>query len=1356
MLAERLLNIREMELAKERQSSMPSHQFQFQVEEEARSRNDGGSHYPVWGSNLMGPEEPGLQSPQETVKQRWIDQGIWTGTLEVDAVAYSKVKAAWIRSGIWDQTWALLPGKSWKHERPLDDVLANDAAYVEACRLVDLSRKTQSVVPDMGQVRPSNKKLPERPANHDKALRVRGVPRHWEVSRLETFLKQHDADLKVKSLAQEIHGRSSTGTVSCRDGSDVASSIPLSQDSASGTRPQVLTLDADFTGMTTLYAPRDENHRLDVVAISGLGGHAFGSFKERGGSHMWLRDALPHDLKSESTDKKMARVMTYGYESAVEKSQSVDNLEDLATGLHSSLLTLASSAQMKPIIFIAHSLGGLIMLITLAKSKQEDDKRLVKAVYGIVFFGVPHDGMDISSLIPMVGDGPNRFLVESLNRINSQILSMQQRDFHKSLGSESEIVCFYETRQSPTASQDKRGKWTMSGPLAVLVTKSSATHCRPWEDGPEHMCAVGRSHSEMVKFKDQDAEYEKASSRLRGLARRAVMGRRQRQALDAKFIVPYNKNPDFVGRSNILDDVKKLMGFGQRPGAGEPRSRVALHGLGGVGCVDSILLEEQAVNMDRKTQIVLSYVYWLQEACPDVSVFWVHASSADRFRQSYACIAQDYKIPGHNDAKKDVLLLVKQWLENKAKGPWLMVVDNADDEPLFFGDAAADRPKSSGNDKIGQYIPESGRGRVLVTTRNKKVALRLTKSVAACNVKIPKMADKDANKLMQTMLPSNDKNRNKLSKLCSRLENLPLALTQAAAFIQTNSISIDDYLKLLGNNDQGVVDLLSQDFETTGRDSEALQAVAQTWMVSFRKIQKQDVLAGKLLSLMCLFDRQAIPIKFLSHYSEKKQNGGPKSPVELTKSAGLLKAFSLVSEEKSGSLDMHRLVQLVTRRWLTMDGKLSEFEQQALLTVSEEWPNEKFENRTKRTAYLPHAQAVLRFQGPDDGQRAKASLLHRVAHHLDTEGRWNEAERFSLDSVKIHKKVLGHEHPHTLATMGSLAMTYRNQGRWKEAEKLELQVLKIRKGALGDDPHLDMNNLALTYQDQGRWKEAEKLQIQVWEARKRVLGHEHPKTLTSMNNLAATYASQGLLEKAQELDIQVLEARKRILGHEHPETLASMNNLASSYAQQRRFKEAEALRIQVWEAQKRVLGPEHPHTLITKANLASTYYQQRRLKKAENLQMQVWEAQKRVLGHAHPDTLTIMDSLALIYAEQGRLKESEKLHKQAWEARKKVLGHEHPSTLRTKTNLASTYYNQGRFNEAEQLEAQALKTRKQLLGKEHPETLRTMHDLACTWYKMRRINEAKALMRDCILYKEKVLGRDHPDTQSSASILAGW
>lgn len=63
--------------------------------------------------------------------------------------------------------------------------------------------------------------------------------------------------------------------------------------------------------------------------------------------------------------------------------------------------------------------------------------------------------MDISSLIPMAGDGPNRSLIESLSSHNSQILTNQHRDFVNALGGEgnAEVFCFYETLRSPTAQQ---------------------------------------------------------------------------------------------------------------------------------------------------------------------------------------------------------------------------------------------------------------------------------------------------------------------------------------------------------------------------------------------------------------------------------------------------------------------------------------------------------------------------------------------------------------------------------------------------------------------------------------------------------------------------------------------------------------------------------------------------------------------------------------------------------------------------------------------------------------------------------------------------------------------------------------
>ncbi|KAK0725411.1 hypothetical protein B0H67DRAFT_641836 [Lasiosphaeris hirsuta] len=1189
------------------------------------------------------------------------------------------------------------------------------------------------------------------PPKGGKTFRLRGVPLHWSTGDVRSFLEDHYrlAAPIVKSLAPEIDAKSSTATVAFGNvalpGPTRRILLPEPPEDRPS-RDQYVILDDNFYGITTLFAPPPEDHKVDVVAISGLGGHAFGSFKERDENYMWLRDALPFDLTRDDTDRPIARVMIYGYESAVAQSRSIQNLSDLASSFYNSIRALANASTVRPIILVAHSLGGLIIkqtIMALSKSKKEDDRQLTKAVYGIVFFGVPHDGMDTSSLIPMVGDSPNRPLVDSLSHINSLILNIQQQEFHTALGSEgdSEIVCFYETVESPTAVQGVDGKWSMTGPPITLVTKSSATHCRPWENGPEHVCAVARTHSDMVKFGPQDHEYDKVRERLKGLAKRASVAQRRIQGSNVKFLVPYNCNLDFVGRSEILKSLEQQLGHSRRQGAIKPRPRVALHGLGGIG----------------KTQIALAYVYRLRETCPEVSVFWVHASSAERFRQSYASIAQECQVPSYDDPKMDMLLIVKKWLERKDCGKWLMVIDNADDTQVFFSQPA--EPTNTGisnpDSNLARYLPECAHGVILTTTRNKQTGSRLTYGKGFIDV--GRMDEDESDQLLRAALNGVSTTSVELSALSSRLEYLPLALVQATAFMQENTISVGDYLQLLNKSDQNLVDLLSGEFETVGRDSGTPRAVAETWILSFEQIQQQDAFTGEILSLMSLFDRQAIPSKFL--YNKLQQGGEPTTEIQLTKALGVLKAFSFVTEDKDHKLDMHRLVQLVTRKWLVNKGTMQRFTGQALLAVSQAYPYGNYENRTVCGAYLPHAYAVLESgdTGLKDERAARASLLHCVAGFFSYQGRWKDAEKFQFKAVKWRKEVLGDKHPSTLSSIANLASTYRNQGRWKEAETLEVQVMEMRKKVLGDEHPstlTSMNNLASTYWNQGRWKEAETLEVQVMEMYKKVLGDEHPDTLTSIANLASTYRNQGRWKEAETLEVQVMEMRKKVLGDEHPSTLTSMNNLASTYWNQGRWKEAETLEVQVMEMYKKVLGDEHPDTLTSIANLASTYRNQGRWKEAETLEVQVMEMYKKVLGDEHPDTLSSIANLASTYRNQGRWKEAETLEVQVMEMRKKVLGDEHPDTLTSMNNLASTYWNQGRWKEAETLEVQVMEMYKKVLGDEHPSTLTSIANLASTYWNQGRWKEAETLEVQVMEMYKKVLGDEHPSTLTSIANLA--
>ncbi|KAL2832259.1 hypothetical protein BJY01DRAFT_102598 [Aspergillus pseudoustus] len=834
------------------------------------------------------------------------------------------------------------------------------------------------------------------------------------------------------------------------------------------------------------------------------------------------------------------------------------------------------------------------------------------------------------------------------------------------------------------------------------------------------------------------------------------------------FIVPYPKNKAFVGRHSLLDKLRETVLVSSPP-------RLAIFGLGGIG----------------KTQIAIEYAYWIQENCPDTSVFWVSGGTEERFRDGYARIAEECHIPGIQHPEADLLHLVQTWLERNHPRRWLMILDGADDAQMLYPShgnlTTLDAPchdDGGGGHGLATYLPESPLGSLLVTTRNKQVAVLLTNNQSI--LEVGRMKETEARQLLRTTLDGLEQEDETAAKatdnqqgstLAARLEYLPLALVQAAAYIQMNSMSVDRYLELLDSSDDSLVELLNKNFDAVGRDPDTPHAVAATWILSFQKIELQSPLAGELLSLLCFFDRQAIPMEFVYHHcQQQQQHRGYRGAIQVEEALGLLKAFSFIAAEKDPDrIAIHRLVQLVTRRWLAHRGTAARFAQLALQTVSNLYPYGSYETRVLCSAYLPHAFAVLRFveegYAPSNPPRSGigpwlverftvatasiASLSIRLPSFISqglekTLGQtWAVVPRQWLDESSTAQSTLCH----------NVAGFCLYQGRFEDAEALQLKAVRLRRERLGEESPFTLDsksNLASTYARQGRWGEAAALLTQLIAVEQRVLGAEDLSTLTSMANLASAYWHLGQWSMAEELNMQVVGVRKRVLGEEHPETLIDLANLASIYWDQGRCGEAEALEVQVMERRRRILGEEHPSTLTSMANLASTYSSQGRYEGAEALEVRVVEIRKKVLGAEHPDTLTSMANLASTYSDQERWKEAEELEAQVLDTRKKTLGDRHPSTLTSMANLASTYWEQGWWEAAEQLEKYVVKTRKLVLGKIHPDTLTSMANLSQTWRSQGRFEEATDLMRECFVLREQRLGADHADTKSCLANLSDW
>lgn len=768
-----------------------------------------------------------------------------------------------------------------------------------------------------------------------------------------------------------------------------------------------------------------------------------------------------------------------------------------------------------------------------------------------------------------------------------------------------------------------------------------------------------------------------------GEGRRQAFSRLQMEveaANNAPSIIPFPQNDRFVGRESQLAELEaKLFDDKQT-------TTLAIVGPRGTG----------------KSQLALELACRTRQRYRDYSVFWIDASDVESLYQSYASIAQKLKIPGWDDQKTDLKQLVKLHLEEKIAKQCLLIFDNAEDRNLESSGLSTTR----GADVLN-YLPQSELCTIILTTTNSDIPKRLAlQDVVELKGLTPDMAQRMLKKHVNNPISGSEQAEAEL--LLQELLYLPLAIVQAAAYINTRNMTLQEYRSQLGGQKKPALEDSSEFLKANLQGYGTNDPVATTLFISVDQIRRNNALAAGYLFLATCVDRKDIPLVLLEASSHPQREDAVR----------LLSSYALVTRRPADSaFDLHRLVHAALRGWLQNQELRGQWIHHAITRLLSVFPGNDHGSRSKWRRLLPHAMSALSYGHAERESEEKSTLTHKCAITLHSEGRYNEAKELFVQFVETSKRVLGEEHPDMLTSMSNLASTYSSQGQWKEAEVLEVQVMETRKRVLGEkhpDTLTSMNNLALTYSSQGRWKEAEVLGVQVIETRKIVLGKEHSDTLTSIVNLASTYKDQGRWEEAEVLEVQVMEIRKTTLSDEHPDTLISMDNLASTYYNQGRYEEAEKLHAQVLDTRKMVLGDKHPNVIISIANVASTHY------------------------------------------NQGRYEEAERLFVQAVEISKEVLGEEHPKTLTGVANLASTYLILGRWQEAEEQFAHVKETSERVLGEEHPATLLASSNLAVAIKILGRKEEAILLMETCIQLRDRALGSPHPITESLLKILNEW
>ena len=537
------------------------------------------------------------------------------------------------------------------------------------------------------------------------------------------------------------------------------------------------------------------------------------------------------------------------------------------------------------------------------------------------------------------------------------------------------------------------------------------------------------------------------------------------------------RNAGFVGRDALLVEVRSRLAGGRAVAV------VALDGRGGVG----------------KTQLAAEYAH---RFCGEYELaWWVRAEDPALIPGQLAVLAVETGAAQPGTPPEEAVRALARELGSRAR--WLVVFDNAEDP-----------------EALADFVP-SGAGHVLITSRNPDwhgVAWPLDVDVLARRESIdllrrrtPWLAEADAGRLSEA------------------LDDLPLALVQAAAVLRTTSV--DDYLELLASNASEVTD--------EGRPRDYPWSLAAQIQLSMQRLREQDPEAAEVMNACALLAPEPFALPTGTRRKADEESSAGRVVADRRTRSRVLSALHQhgLARVAGGSLHLHRLTQAVLKDQLTAEERTA---------------------AARNASVLLDAASPRRAKDPDSWPRWSDLLSHLLAIDptdlVTADARFAACEaclylldRGSAPAIlprleELHQTwnvLLGADHPHTWWAVNYLARACTGVGDHERAHALHQDLFDRQRRVLGEDNQntlITASNLANRLADVGRMEEALELCEDTLARQRRVLGEDYPDTLLTATNLAADLAAVGRGEEALQLYEDTLARRRRVLGEDHPNT----------------------------------------------------------------------------------------------------------------------------------------------------------------------------------------------------------------------------
>ncbi|KAL8983783.1 MAG: hypothetical protein Q9205_002070 [Flavoplaca limonia] len=730
---------------------------------------------------------------------------------------------------------------------------------------------------------------------------------------------------------------------------------------------------------------------------------------------------------------------------------------------------------------------------------------------------------------------------------------------------------------------------------------------------------------------------------------------------------------------------------------------------------------------NRKTEIAVQYCHNYRQRTPESHIFWVYGSTRQSFDDAYRRIATELQIPGCEESLFEHRKAVPRELDRRETGPWLMIIDNADEYGIYFPPHDKALTESEQSEYLAYCLPygaENG-GRLIFTTRNTRVGADIMDDSPI--IEISELAPVDARKLLGSKVPKEKWEDNAADELLQELEYLPLAITQAAAFVKRHKMTtLRFYLGKLPQPRLNAPDVLSMQLHDSRRQPGTPNAVFRTWQISYHQVEVENTEAANKLSLMAVLDHQAVPRALLASRDDTKE-------VAEMEALQVLLDFSLIQGDAEGEFfSMHLLQQLSTRNWLKLDGsRLKQWEDRGLVLIAQHMPSLDMEGEERRHAcsiLLPHARTVVSYETKNLDCRSR--LLLKISSHEGWLGRNRDCYQHALQAYEDSREVHGDTSQETLDCRLGFKLALANLDSY-EAARLQEEVEPSVTGQLKEAEVAYRSACRILMQEPEREATAFALSQEALDRFRAPFNNGRVRDCLHMQ--AAIAKHQGRADESENVYRQAL--RESGGGENHSPVLMHILKRGNTVQEHRFADIVQLLLSTIGGGKEAIFRLENPRTMERKGFLAFVLDRTGHLAEAESLGRRVLKYSQRNLGPHHWLTHMVTKNLIITLRKLQRPEEAE-------HANRMLMFNTRIAPMAFGTDSGSISFTPANLFHAEQMLHKALAKSQEQIGPEHPDNLFKLYLLAECLEFQNKWEGAEKYRRNCLEILEQFPGKE--------------